>query len=80
MKNTTARDAASRLENMLLRDKVKAPEGFSEILKSDLTKLLGDYFELSEGVSVNITLTQNSGFDIKISTSASRIKSFYCAK
>lgn len=80
MKNTTAREAAARLQSLLTKDKVQAPEGFTDVLKSDLLRLLNDYFELSSGVSVEIKLTENSDFDIRVNALAKRIKSFYCSK
>ncbi|HKL93885.1 MAG TPA: cell division topological specificity factor MinE [Clostridia bacterium] len=80
MKNTTAREATTRLQALLVKDKVQAPEGFTDILKSDLMRLLNDYFELSGGVCVDIKLTEASDFDIHISAKAHRIKTFYCSK
>jgi len=80
MKNSTAREATARLQSMLVRDKVQAPDGFSDVLRADLLRLLNDYFELSDSVSVDIKLTEVSDFDVCITTKAHRIKSFHCAK
>lgn len=80
MKNTTARDAAARLQNILTRDKIQVPEGFSDILKSDLTNLLNNYFELCPGISIEIDLSESSDFSVKIAVKAKRVKTFYCAK
>jgi hypothetical protein len=48
-----ARDSVRRLEKMLARDKLKAPDGFFEVFERDLAALLSAYFEL-EGFTAAI--------------------------
>lgn len=61
---------------MLTYDKINIKEGFSTALNNDLNRLLCDYFDLKEPISLQITLTEKGEYDVKISACASRIKQF----
>lgn len=70
------RNISLRLREMLTHDKVNIKEGFSTALNNDLNRLLCDYFDLKEPVSVTVTLLENGEYDLHISACASRIKQF----
>ena len=70
------RDISLRLREMLTHDKVNIKEGFSTALNNDLNRLLCDYFDLKEPISISVTLRENGEYDIKIGACASRIKQF----
>ena len=70
------RNISLRLRDMLTHDKVNIREGFSTALNNDLNRLLGDYFELNEPVSVVVTLMEDGEYVVKIHACASRIKQF----
>ena len=70
------RNISLRLREMLTHDEVNIKEGFSTALNNDLNRLLGDYFDLKEPISVLATLLENGEYDVKISACASRIKQF----
>ena len=70
------RNISLRLREMLTHDKVNIKEGFSTALNNDLNRLLCDYFDLNEPVSVVVTLLENGEYDVRINACASRIKQF----
>lgn len=70
------REIASRMREMLTRDKVGVKEGFSTALSGDLNRLLGDYFELQEPVDIDIAFCENGEYKISVSACATRIKQF----
>lgn len=71
-----ARDIAKRMRDMLTQDNVGIKEGFSTALTNDLNRLLGDYFNLSNPISVDISQTESGDYKIQISADASKIKHF----
>ena len=68
--------AADRLKNILIKDKVKAQQGFIDVLKGDLFRLLNDYFELSSDIYVDLELSDRGDFGVYVSVKANRIKPF----
>lgn len=70
------RNISLRLREMLTHDKVNIKEGFSTALNNDLNRLLCDYFDLSEPISLNISLKENGEYDLSLRASISRIKQF----
>lgn len=72
----TARQASERLKGILVKDKIKAEEGFIQVLKSDLTRLFGDFFELTDLLDLKVELTDRGEFTIKVEARARRIKKF----
>ena len=71
-----ARDIARRMREMLTMDKVGIKEGFSTALTNDVSRLLGDYFELISPVNVDVVQGEGGAYKIQIDASASRIKQF----
>lgn len=64
-----------RLQTLIENDRILAGENFSEMLLSDITKLLRDYFDFS--ASPNITMERTrEGYIVNFSINALRIKSF----
>jgi len=72
----TAKQASERLKAILVKDKIKAEEGFLQTLKSDLTRLLGDFFELTDGIDLKVELTDGGEFTVSVDAKARRIKKF----
>lgn len=70
------RNISLRLREMLTHDKVNIKEGFSTALNNDLNRLLCDYFDLKEPISISVTLRENGEYDVHINACASRIKQF----
>ncbi|MDE5601309.1 MAG: hypothetical protein K2J16_02305 [Clostridia bacterium] len=71
-----ARDIARRMREMLTMDKVGIKEGFSTALTNDLNRLLGDYFELTSPVNVDVVQDDGGAYKIRIDALANRIKQF----
>ena len=72
----TAKIAAERLKNVILADKVAHPERLNDLLKSDITSLLDEYFELyPQSVKVRLQPSEY-GLDILIDATAVRVKDF----
>ncbi len=64
-----------RLQTLIENDRITTGENFSEMLISDVDKLLRDYFDFS--LSPNLTMEKGSnGYFVNISINASRIKNF----
>lgn len=64
-----------RMKKVLEQDRVCAGDKFSELLNSDLTKLLSDYFEFRDKI-VTEFYKNNDKIKVQITFQAERIKSF----
>jgi len=63
-----------RLKNLLLQDKVSAPQQFADAIKSDVYKLLGGYMDLyAEDLKITIASDEN-GFQVNITARTDRFK------
>ncbi len=71
-----SRNIASRVKDILTKDKVGVKEGFSTLLHSDLKRILGDYFELCDDIKIKITIDEEGLYDVEIKGVASGIKEF----
>ena len=68
-----------RVQNLLENDRLNVGEGFNELFKSDLLKLLIDYFDIKKNPELKIVKNGN-GFNININFESDRIKFFSCLK
>ena len=71
-----AKVAAERLKKVILSDKVAHSDKLNELLISDVTELLSNYFELYPStVTVKISKSDNS-LNVMIAANASRVKPY----
>lgn len=71
-----AKLAAERLKKVILTDKVAHPEQLNDLVLSDITELLQNYFELlPESVVVRLVNCEY-GLDIMIDARAARVKPY----
>ena len=64
-----------RLQTLIENDRITTGDNFSEMLISDIDRLLRDYFDFR--LPVNLTMEKNrNGYFVNISINATRIKSF----
>ena len=64
-----------RLQTLIENDRIMAGDNFTEMLISDISKLLKDYFDFRLSPILNMEKTRD-GYLINISIKASRIKNF----
>ena len=64
-----------RLQTLIENDRILAGENFSEMLLSDITKLLRDYFDFSLPPNLAMEKTRE-GYIVSFSINALRIKNF----
>lgn len=70
------RDISMRMRDMLTHDKVDIRAGFSAAMTKDLQKVLGDYFELSAPVHVEVCQQNDGKYSVSVNCVASRIRQF----
>lgn len=70
------RQIAKRMREMLTHDKVGVKDGFYSLLKGDINRLLGDYFDLIGEAKVDIEQGEGGNYVVSISVDAGRIKQF----
>jgi hypothetical protein len=66
-----------RVQNLLENDRLNIGDGFNELFRSDLQKLLIDYFDIKKNPELKI-VKNNNGFNINITFESDRIKFFNC--
>lgn len=71
-----SKQIASRMRDMLTRDKVGIKEGFSTALENDLNNVLGDYFSLDGRAKIDVAQNERGVYTITIEASATRVKQF----
>ena len=71
-----SKQIASRMRDMLTRDKVGIKEGFSTALENDLNNVLGDYFSLDGRAKIDVAQNERGVYKIKIEANATRVKQF----
>lgn len=71
-----SKQIASRMRDMLTRDKVGIKEGFSTALENDLNNVLGDYFSLDGRAKIDVAQNERGVYKITIEASATRVKQF----
>ncbi|MDR1905632.1 MAG: hypothetical protein LBQ27_01780 [Clostridiales bacterium] len=70
-----AKQAAGRLRNVLLIDKIKAPSGLEDVIKSDVYTALENYFvTIPESVDVRLCVDEDNFYDIRISVKAAAVR------
>lgn len=75
MKNGKKRKDLLRLETILEKDRLSIGQEYVDLIASDLQKLLADYMELKDKVTVTIK-KDDKDFSVKISATAKRLKTF----
>lgn len=73
-------EIAKRMQTMLVRDKLGVGEGFLEVFKKELSRLVKDYFVLDKEPSVKVELLDNGKYDVEIILTASATKGFATTK
>lgn len=77
MKTRTDRDISRRMREMLTGDKLFVSEGFMTAVKSELTRLLENYFCMSSPINVSIEREQDgAAFEVRVSFAATQLKKF----
>ena len=71
-----SKQIASRMRDMLTRDKVGIKEGFSTALENDLNNVLGDYFSLDGRAKIDVAQNERGVYKITIEANATRVKQF----
>ncbi len=71
-----ARIAAERLKKVVLSDKVAHSDKLNELLVSDITELLSNYFELYPSSVIVKFADGNYGLDVMIDARAARVKPY----
>lgn len=64
-----------RLQTMIENDRVSTGDNFLQLIKSDLNKLLRDYFDFSSPAEIKIE-GQNHSYYLTLNLKISRIKNF----
>ncbi len=69
-----AKITEDRLKNVLLRDRIDAPENIIAVLKSDIYEALSNFFEINPA-SVNVKIeTETTGiYSLSVSAKAFRV-------
>ena len=62
-----------RIHTVLEKDRLSVDDGFNELLISDLTKLLKDYFVFNDAISVDL-VKEKGGYSLQTRLSVLRIK------
>lgn len=65
-----------RVKEMLIRDKMGVGEGFSAALTGDLSRVLGDYFDILSEPVVAVGRNEDGEYEVKVSVLASSVKRF----
>ena len=66
----------SRLNNLLVKDKLGLNDGFLTAFRSDITHILGDYFALGSNVDIEVRHEEDGNYSVLISAKATQIKEF----
>ena len=75
----TSRETFDRLKKMLISDKIGAEDGFLKIFKTEITRLVRDYFVLDGEVDVKIEIDDFGLYKVDISFDAEDTKGFSMA-
>ncbi len=65
----------ARIKTLIDSDRMSTGDSFGDLIISDLSKLLNDYFDFRQSPSLSIT-KEGDGFRVNISLYATRIKNF----
>lgn len=66
---------ASRLDNVIKKDKQINPQYMKDVIKSDLFYLLNNYFDVPySNININIDLNENNMYTLSISAIGDRLK------
>ena len=72
-----AKHEKERLEQILIKDKLKSPERFSAILKKETENFISNYFEIvPESLKVTILIDDDGYYKFSVQGQATRI--FVC--
>ena len=75
----TSRETFDRLKKMLITDKIGAEDGFLNIFKTEITRLIKDYFVLDEEIEVKIDVDDFGIYKVNIDFDAEDTKRFSTA-
>lgn len=67
---------ADRMKTMLVRDKLGVSDGFLQVFKGEINKIVNDYFVVDRPIEVQIELLDNGKYEVKMDFSASATKGF----
>ena len=71
---TLAKHESERLEQILMKDKLKSPERFSTVLKKEAEMFLNNFFEtVDDSVEVSIKIDSLGFYNYNISGKAKRL-------
>ncbi len=65
----------ARIRTLIESDRLSTGDSFGELIVSDLSKLLNDYFDFRDSPSLAIT-KDGDGYRVNVSLFATRIKNF----
>ncbi len=71
-----SKQIADRMKNMLVRDKMGVGDGFIEVFKTDLKRLICDYFDLDGDIDVKVELKDNGKYQVDLSYTATNTRGF----
>ena len=66
----------SRLQNLLVKDKLGLSDGFMVAFKADITHLVGDYFALQTSPEVKVETAEDGKYTVIVTATATQIKQF----
>lgn len=67
---------SKRLRDMLTHDKLSLDDGFMTAFKTDITHIVGDYFDLTGEVQINVEQGEDGKYFVSVTAQASRINRF----
>ena len=75
----TSRETFDRLKKMLITDKIGAEDGFLNVFKTEITRLIKDYFVLDGEIEVNIDVDGFGLYKVNVGFDAEDTKRFSTA-
>ena len=75
----TSRETFDRLKKILITDKIGAEDGFLNIFKTEITRLIKDYFVLDGEIEVKIDVDDFGIYKVNIDFDAKDTKRFSTA-
>lgn len=66
-------EAARRMKNLLIHDKISIPRGFDTVIAAEVEKVLSDYMSLAQGCTVRTELDCNGYYVVTIVAKAASV-------
>ncbi len=73
---SNANNQLLRMQTLIEQDRLEVSDGFSQLLLSDLNKLLLDYFDFNGAPEITMQKISNE-YQVNIILRPSRVKAFY---